>query len=130
MLRGVGIGFVLLTSAGALGAQGKGDKGAPELAGTWQLEKGNVKADGPKIVVIRPDSSASWGKETVRWRLKGDQIMIALGGEWETYKLKLKTDRMMLSGGDLTEQITLKRTGPSTPRPAGVMVPPDPDTQS
>ncbi len=97
------------------------------LSGLWQLEKGKVKADGPKTVMIRSDSSASWGKETVRWRLKPGQIMIALGGEWETYKLKLKGDRLTLSEGDLTDPITLKRVGPATPRAANVPVPPDPD---
>ena len=97
------------------------------LSGLWQLEKGKVKSDGPKTVMIRADSSASWGKETVRWRLKDDQIMIALGGEWETYKLKLKGSRMTLSGGDLTDPITLKRVGPATPRPPNVPIPPDPD---
>lgn len=99
------------------------------LSGLWQLEKGKVKADGPKTVMIRPDSSASWGKETVRWRLKEGQIMIALGGEWETYKLKLKGDRLTLSGGDLPDPITLKRVGPATPRPANVPVPPDPELE-
>src|ERR1041384_5828571 len=69
------------------------------LSGLWQLEAGKVKADGPRTVMIRADSSASWGKETVRWRLKPDSIMIALGGEWETYRLKLKGDRLSLSGG-------------------------------
>ena len=97
------------------------------LSGLWQLEKGKVNTDGPKTVMIRSDSSASWGKETVRWRLKPGQIMIALGGEWETYNLKLKADRMELSGGDLTDKITLKRVGDATPRPANVPVPPDPD---
>jgi len=99
------------------------------LSGLWQLEKGKVKADGPKTVMIRPDSSASWGKETVRWRLKEGQIMIALGGEWEIYKLKLKGNRLTLSGGDLPDPITLKRVGPATPRPANVPVPPDPELE-
>jgi hypothetical protein len=99
------------------------------LSGLWQLEKGKVKADGPKTVMIRPDSSASWGKETVRWRLKEGQIMIALGGEWEIYQLKLKGNRLTLSGGDLPDPITLKRVGPATPRPANVAVPPDPELE-
>ncbi len=55
--------------------------------------------------------------------------MIALGGEWETYKLKLKGEELTLSGGDLTDPITLKRVGPATPRPPKVPVPPDPDTE-
>jgi hypothetical protein len=117
-------------AAAPLAAQGKTVKPGPAIAGTWRLEKGKVQADGPKTVVIRADSSASWGKETVRWRLKGDQIMIALGGEWEIYEVKLKTDRMTLSGGDLTESITLKRTGPPTARPDSIPVPPDPDRTS
>ncbi len=112
--------------AGPVQGQTNG-KSPPALEGTWQLEKGKVKAEGPKTVVIRADSSASWGKETVRWRLKGDRIMIALGGEWETYRLKVKTDRLTLSGGDLTDEITLRRVGPPTQRPDSVPVPPDPD---
>lgn len=102
----------------------------PALSGLWQLEKGKVKADGPKTVMIRADSSASWGKETVRWRLKTDkgEIMIALGGEWETYTIKVKGAQMELSGGDLTEKITLKKVGPATPRPPNVPLPADPDS--
>ena len=111
-----------------LDAQAKVGKAAPNVSGIWQLEKGKVKADGPKTVIIRPDSSASWGKETVRWRLRADQIMIALGGEWEIYKVKVSRDRMTLSGGDLTEPIILKRVGPPTPRPDSIPIPADPDT--
>jgi len=100
------------------------------LSGLWQLEKGKVKTDGPKTVMIRSDSSASWGKETVRWRLRPDkgEIMIALGGEWETYSIRVKGAQMELSGGDLTEKITLKKVGPATPRPANVPLPADPDS--
>ena len=111
-----------------LDAQAKVGKATPNVSGIWQLEKGKVKADGPKTVIIRPDSSASWGKETVRWRLRADQIMIALGGEWEIYKVKVSRDRMTLSGGDLTEPIILKRVGPPTPRPDSIPIPADPDT--
>lgn len=120
------IAALLLLASAAAPLQGQTPNGTT-LSGLWQLEKGKVKSDGPKTVMIRADSSASWGKETVRWRLKEDQIMIALGGEWETYKLKLKGNRLTLSGGDLTDPITLKRVGPATPRPANVPVPPDPE---
>jgi hypothetical protein len=120
------IAALLLLAGAAAPLQGQIPNGTT-LSGLWQLEKGKVKADGPKTVMIRPDSSASWGKETVRWRLKEDQIMIALGGEWEIYKLKLKGNRLTLSGGDLLDPITLKRVGAATPRPANVAVPPDPE---
>ncbi len=102
----------------------------PPIAGTWQLEKGKVKTDGPRRVVIRADSSASWGKETVRWRLVNDTIMIALGGEWEIYKIKIRRDRIALSGGDLQEEITLRRIGPPTARPDSIPIPPDPGEPS
>lgn len=119
--------WLVLILSGVAGTAAAQSAAVPSLDGTWQLEKGNVKGDGPRSVVIRSDSSASWGKETVRWRLKGDQIMIAIGGEWETYKLKVGKSQLTLSGGDLSGPITLKRTGPATPRAAGVPVPPDPD---
>ncbi len=120
--------IILSSDVSVLNGQVKDLKAGPSVSGIWQLEKGKVNADGPKTVIIRPDSSASWGKETVRWRLRADQIMIALGGEWESYKLKLGRDRMTLSGGDLTEAIILKRVGPPTPRPDSIPIPPDPDT--
>ena len=119
--------LTLVIAAAPLAAQ---EPSGNTLSGLWQLEKGKVKSDGPKTVMIRSDSSASWGKETVRWRLRPGQIMIALGGEWEIYEVKLKGDRLTLSGGDLTDPITLKRVGVATPRPANVPVPPDPDIPS
>ena len=75
----------------------------------------------------RTRSSASWGKEVVRWRLKGDQIAIAIGGEWERYKVRVNRTSLTLSGGDLSKPVTLKRTGDATPRPANVKIPADPD---
>jgi hypothetical protein len=122
-MRTIVLALALLTTASAAAQEPTGQT----LSGLWQLEKGKVKSDGPRTVMIRPDSSASWGKETVRWRLKPGEIMIALGGEWETYKLKVKGNRLTLSGGDLADPITLKRVGPATRRPDSVPVPPDPD---
>ena len=127
LLVALWVGFGILVPSYAT-AQAKAAKQSLWLPGTWQLAKGKVKADGPKVVVIRADSCASWGKETVRWRIKGDQIMIALGGEWETYRLKLSIDKMTLSGGDLTDAITLKKVGPPTARPDSIPIPPDPDS--
>ena len=98
------------------------------IVGTWKLEDEKLKTNGPREIIIRPDSSASWGREHSRWRvLPKGQIKIAVGGEWETYKYKVKGTRLTISGGDLTEAVTLVKTGPATPRPANVSVPPDPD---
>src|SRR6185295_10521634 len=73
----------------------------PNLAGTWRANT----PDGPQSIVIRADSSASWGAETVRWRLVGDSIFIAFGDEWMVYKLDVRGDQMKVSGGDLEEPI-------------------------
>jgi hypothetical protein len=100
----------------------------PGIVGTWKLEDEQLRSKGPREVIIRPDSSASWGKEHSRWRLlRGNRIMIAVGGEWETYRIRLKGDRLTISEGDLVDPVTLIRVGPATPLPSGVAVPPVPD---
>jgi len=58
-----------------------------------------------------------------------DSLLLALGGEWVSYRLKLKGKSMVLSGGDLTEPVTFDKIGPPTPRPDSVPVPPDPEQQ-
>jgi hypothetical protein len=95
------------------------------ITGSWVAK---VKSkDGPQQVIIRPDSSASWGKETVRWRRpSATEIKILLGGEWETYTIELKGDKMKLSGEELDEPVTLKRVGPPSARPDSVLIPVDP----
>lgn len=100
---------------------------SPELTGTWRVAAGTDVGEGPREVVIRADSSASWGRETVRWRRVGNRIWIAIGGEWEIYDLRLRARDLRLSGGDLSKPVTLQRVGPATPRPANTPVPPDPD---
>ena len=100
------------------------------ILGTWKFDlKQGDKKTGPRTVVVRPDSSASYGKETVRWRVKPDSLLLALGGEWVSYRLRLKGKSMVLSGGDLTEPVTFDKIGPPTPRPDSVPVPPDPEEQ-
>jgi hypothetical protein len=111
-----------------LGASQLSAQAATPILGTWKAElRDKERKDAPREVVVRPDSSASWSKETVRWRLKPDSILIALGGEWVTYKLQVKGTRMTLSGGDLAKPISLTKVGPPTARPDSVPVPPDPD---
>ena len=126
-MRAAALVLVLLTALtpAAVHAQKEG----PEFTGTWRVDATADVKNGPREVIIRGDSSASWGKETVRWRVKGDKMSIALGGEWETYKFKLKPKdaTLTLSGGDLQQPVTLKRVGPATPRPTNVKVPEDPD---
>jgi hypothetical protein len=104
----------------------------PVILGTWKVDPklAAKQKSGPAIVIVRPDSSASYGKETVRWRLTGkNKISLVLGGEWVQYDLKVRKDELTLSGGDLTDPITLKRVGPPTARPDSVRIPPDPDKE-
>jgi hypothetical protein len=112
---------VALTPAGATA------QSSPTVTGTWRVDAGADVKDGPREVVIRTDSSASWGRETVRWRVVDKKIWIAIGGEWEVYDLKLRRNDLTLSGGDLTRPVTLRRVGPATPRASGVAIPPVPD---
>ena len=98
-----------------------------DITGTWRVDAGADTRNGPREVIIRADSSASWGKEVVRWRLKEDKISIVLGGEWETHKIRLKDNTITLSGGGLDKPVTLRKVGPATPRPANVKIPDDPD---
>jgi hypothetical protein len=100
------------------------------IVGTWRVAARVDTRGGPREVIIRPDSSASWGRETSRWRLAGDSIAIAIGGDWEVYRVEVGKKALTLSGGDLQKSITLPRVGEATPRPAGVAVPPDPDSGS
>jgi hypothetical protein len=95
---------------------------APRLEGTWRAET----PDGPQTIVVRADSSASWGDETVRWRVVADSIFLALGDEWTVYNFRLAGRKLTLSGGDLEEPIVLERTGPAAARPDTIPVPPAP----
>ncbi len=101
------------------------------VLGTWKADaKDQARKDAPRTVIVREDSSASYGTETVRWRLKPDSIMLALGGEWVTYRMQIKGTRLTLSGGDLVKPVSLSRIGPPSVRPDSVPVPPDPDAGS
>jgi hypothetical protein len=99
------------------------------VVGTWEASiKDAKRSDAPRIVIVRADSSASYGTETVRWRIIGAKtLMLALGGEWVSYDYKISGTKLTLSGGDLEKPITLTRQGPPTARPDSIPVPPDPD---
>ena len=92
------------------------------LVGTWRAQT----PDGPREVVVRADSSASYGEDTVRWRLLGDSLFLAFGDEWVGYVIRVKGRQLTISGGDLEDPMTLKRVGPATARPDTVPLPPAP----
>ena len=89
------------------------------IAGTWRAQT----PEGPREVVVRPDSSASYGEETVRWRLTADSLYLAFGDEWVGYVIAVRGTELTISGGDLEEPMKLKRIGPHTPRPDSIPVP-------
>jgi hypothetical protein len=111
--------LLLLAAGVAVGAGAAGAQRAPRLEGTWKAET----PDGPQTVIVRADSSASFGDETVRWRIVADSIFIALGDEWMVYNFALRGRKLTLSGGDLEEPIVLERVGPASARPDSVPVP-------
>lgn len=112
------VGVFLIGMSAAVSAQ----DGNVDLSGIWRAQT----PDGPTEVIVRPDSSASVGEETVRWRIVEDSIHIAFGDEWMVYGFARNRERLTLSGGDLEEPMELELVGPPTPLPAGVKVPPAP----
>ena len=119
------LAVLLMAGLGAAPALAQG----PSVLGTWEASLKDAKRkDAPRTVIVRGDSSASYGTETVRWRITGPKtILLALGGEWVSYDFKIDGDKLTLSGGDLEKPITLTRMGPPTARPDSIPVPPDPD---
>lgn len=119
------LALMVLTAVPAVPAMGQS---LPNIEGTWEVSlRDQNRKDVPRTVIVRADSSASWGEEHVRWRLvRGPKIMLAIGGEWEIYDVRVRGSQMTLSGGDLPDPVTLRKVGPATPRPASVPIPPDP----
>jgi hypothetical protein len=124
------LNFAILALALTVPASAQSRGAPPSILGTWHFDLRQGDKEGPRTVIVRADSSASYGEETARWRIAGDSLWLAIGGEWEVYGLRVRGTRMTLSGGDLTDPITFDRTGPPTPRPANVAVPPDPQKRA
>jgi len=62
-----------------------------------------------------------------RWRVLGDSLWLTLGdGVWQVYGMKLDSDKLTLSGGDLEKPATLRRVGPAPARADSVAIPPPP----
>lgn len=91
-------------------------QGPLDITGRWQADT----PDGPQVVIVHPDSTASFGEETVRWRIAGDTVYILFGDEWVGYNFLLDGDSLILSGGDLEEPITLTRVDASPAAPAAL----------
>jgi hypothetical protein len=114
-----GIIWLLLVSGG-LAAQTTGSKGRIRFEGDWQAKT----KDEIRHIMVRPDSSAQFGDQVARWRLKGDSLWITLGdGVWMVYGVAVKGDKLTISGGDLEKPVTLRRTGPATVRPDTLVIP-------
>lgn len=117
--RSAALAVALASLAAPVLAQGA----PPRVEGTWEGELGGTAF----VVIIRADSSASLGDQTVRYRLMGDSLQVALGGQWFTYSIAYGDNVLTISGGDLIEPISLRYAGPPTPRPDSIPVPPAPD---
>lgn len=115
------LGCVAVVAAGGATAA-MGQPGRPDVQGTWEAEVGGAAF----VVVIRADSSASLGDQTVRYRIRGDTLLVALGDQWFPYTLAVREGELTISGGDLLDPITLRYVGPPTPLPDSIPVPPPP----
>ncbi|HET9707281.1 MAG TPA: hypothetical protein VFP39_03155 [Gemmatimonadales bacterium] len=93
------------------------------LEGKWEAHTD----DGPRLIMVRSDSSAQFGEQVARWRVVGDSVWFTMGdGVWNVYGLKVQGDKLTISGGDLDKPVTLRRVGPPTARPDTLHVPEPP----
>ena len=91
-----------------------------KLTGDWLARAG----DELRHIMVRADSSAQFGSDVARWRVVGDSLWITLGdGVWQVYGMKLSSDKLTISGGDLEKPVTLRRVGPPTARPDSLTIP-------
>jgi hypothetical protein len=120
---------VLVRMTPALAAQTRdpGPARHARLEGNWQAKT----EDEIRNIMVRSDSSAQFGDQVARWRVVGDSLWLTLGdGVWQVYGLKLDSDKLTLSGGDLEKAVTLRRVGPATARADSVAIPaPPPPTE-
>jgi hypothetical protein len=104
----------------AVAAQGRTSR---RLEGKWEAHTD----DGPRLIMVRSDSSAQFGDQVARWRVVGDSVWFTMGdGVWNVYGLKVQGDKLTISGGDLDKPVTLRRVGPPTVRPDTLHVPEPP----
>lgn len=95
----------------------------PRLEGKWQAKT----EDEIRNIMVRSDSSAQFGDQVARWRVVGDSLWLTLGdGVWQVYRMKLESEKLTLSGGDLEKPVTLRRVGAATARADSVAIPPPP----
>ncbi len=122
--------IVLLLGIGSRLSAQTGEPGVGRRArieGKWQ-----AKADDEiRNIMVRSDSSAQFGDQVARWRVVGDSLWLTLGdGVWQVYRMKLDSDKLTLSGGDLEKPVTLRRVGPAAARADSVAIPaPPPPTE-
>lgn len=113
-----GIAFPLAAQNADVGAGRR-----PRLEGKWQAKT----EDEIRNIMVRSDSSAQFGDQVARWRVVGDSLWLTLGdGVWQVYGMKLESEKLTLSGGDLEKPVTLRRVGVATARADSVAIPPPP----
>lgn len=120
-MKGIAFCVALSFAASALPAQSRSPRA--RLEGKWEAKTD----DGPRLIMVRADSSAQFGDQVARWRVVDDSVWFTLGdGVWNVYGLKIAGDKLTISGGDLDKPVTLRRVGPATVRPDTLQVPEPP----
>jgi hypothetical protein len=110
----------LLMVPSVLTAQTAARRIPPRLEGTWEASTD----EGIRHIMVRPDSSAQFGDQVARWRVRGDSLWLTVGdGVWMVYQVRIARDKLTISGGDLKKAVSLRRVGPVTPRPDTLAIP-------
>lgn len=120
-MKQIALWAALSVAAQAVAAQSRTTHS--RLEGKWEARTD----DGPRLIMVRGDSSAQFGDQVARWRLVEDSVWFTLGdGVWNVYGLRITGDKLIISGGDLEKPVTLRRVGPATVRPDTLQVPEPP----
>ena len=61
------------------------------------------------LLELRADGRGAMAGEEFAWTVSASTIVVSSEGESQTYAFELKDDALLLSGGDLPQQITLMR---------------------
>lgn len=77
------------------------------ICGAWQ----NSQYGYQMSLILNPDGSGEFDGEALTYALVDNKLNVVAGNETTTYKYVLKGNSLLLSGGDLNEEMTFTRQG-------------------
>ncbi len=79
----------------------------PPGSGTWVLSAGQTSF----TLELKPDGTGSFNETPLKWKLDEKSLRLEMGGGVVSYEAKLSDNELALTGGDLPQAVTFKRSG-------------------